>query len=152
MKKNKHTILLTAVLLSLMYSTAATANSTNNNAEDGAPRVIRPYGENPNLAHVLGYKTQEGVISTAQKVGTATEKGVAKIKPSVDQAWENTKAITQRSTAPTKDAAHSNTPHPLIQQQPLSQSTDGGLSPHSPASSSQNSSQTGATSYAVNDL
>ena len=40
-----------------------------------AQKPITPYGKNPNIFHVWAYKTQEGVINTAEKVGTATEKG-----------------------------------------------------------------------------
>lgn len=56
-------------------------------------KPIKPYTANPNIFHVWAYKAQEGVTHTAEKVGAATERGVAKIKPSVDQAWDNTKDL-----------------------------------------------------------
>ena len=56
-------------------------------------KPVKPYGKNPNIFHVWAYKTQEGVLNTAEKVGTAAERGIAKVKPSVGQAWDNTKDI-----------------------------------------------------------
>ncbi|OTG67114.1 hypothetical protein [Acinetobacter silvestris] len=53
-----------------------------------------PYGDNPNIFKVLAYKTGEKIQNTAEKVGTATEKGIQKIKPKVDETWDNTKTYT----------------------------------------------------------
>ena len=78
-------ILTTALMLSI----PAFAQTTTQSA-----KPVKPYGENPNLLHVFAYKAQEGVINTAEKVGEATEKGIAKIKPGVDRAWSNTKSAT----------------------------------------------------------
>ena len=58
-----------------------------------AEKPVKPYGDNPNILHVWAYKAQEGVLNTAAKVGNAAERGIGKIKPSVDQAWDNTKDI-----------------------------------------------------------
>ena len=46
------------------------------------------YGDNPNIFKVLAHKTQEKVQHTAEKVEDATETGLAKIKPKVNQAWD----------------------------------------------------------------
>lgn len=56
-------------------------------------KPVQQYGDNPNIFHVWAYKAQEGVLNTAAKVGNAAERGIGKIKPSVDQAWDNTKDI-----------------------------------------------------------
>lgn len=60
-------------------------------------KPVKPYGSNPNIFHVWAYKTQEGVLGTAKKAGGAAERGVAKVKPSVDQAWDNTKDIASNT-------------------------------------------------------
>lgn len=69
----------------------AQANSTQTSSQITKP--VTPYGENPNLLHVFAYKAQEGVINTAEKVGKVTEKSIARIKPDVDRAWNNTKSV-----------------------------------------------------------
>jgi hypothetical protein len=128
---------------------------------------IVPYGDNPNLLHVFAYKTQQGVINTAEKVGAAAEKGIAKIKPGVDRAWDNTKSTaattiekvdqgatqvaqqTGQKIQQTKDVWRGNPQQQVpIEQQPLSQSSTAtqSVTPQSPSSSG------GATSYAVDDL
>jgi len=130
-------------------------------------KPIAPYGENPNLLHVFAYKAQEGVINTAEKVGEVTEKGIAKIKPGVDRAWDNTKSTvattiekvdqgatqvaqqTGQKIQQTKDVWRGNQQQQVpIEQQPLSQSSTAtqNVTPQSPSSSG------GATSYAVDDL
>jgi len=130
-------------------------------------KPIAPYGENPNLLHVFAYKAQEGVINTAEKVGEVTEKGIAKIKPGVDRAWDNTKSTaattiekvdqgatqvaqqTSQKIQQTKDVWRGNPQQQVpIEQQPLSQSSTAtqSVTPQSPSSSG------GATSYAVDDL
>ncbi|USI85896.1 hypothetical protein LZ086_10920 [Acinetobacter johnsonii] len=52
-----------------------------------AQKPITPYGKNPNIFHVWAYKTQEGVINTAEKVGTATEKGIQKFALLHTKPW-----------------------------------------------------------------
>ena len=59
----------------------------------GTQKPIAAYGDNPNIFHVWAYKAQEGVIGAAKNAGALTEKGVAKVKPSVDQAWNNSKEL-----------------------------------------------------------
>lgn len=61
------------------------------------------YGDNPNLIKVLAVKAQKQVQSTAEKVGAATERGVAKIKPSVDNTWQNTKTYTTEKAISARD-------------------------------------------------
>lgn len=61
------------------------------------------YGDNPNLLKVLAVKTQEKVQSTAEKVGAATERGIAKIKPSIDNTWNGTKEYTTEQAVIARD-------------------------------------------------
>lgn len=110
-------LLKTAVCTSLLLSTSALWAQT----PDAAPQVqqteqklIQPYGKNPNLLHVWAYKAQEGVIGAAKNVGDMTERGVAKVKPSVDQAWDNTKNLASNTvqkvdTGATQAAQSANT-------------------------------------------
>ena len=62
------------------------------------------YGDNPNLAKVLAVKAQESIQNTANQVGDATERGIAKIKPSVNSAWQNTKEFTTEKAIVARDA------------------------------------------------
>lgn len=73
--------------------TSASLWAQDATAEQQTQKPVKPYGKNPNIFHVWAYKTQEGVINTAEKVGIVAERGVAKVKPSVNQAWDNTKEI-----------------------------------------------------------
>lgn len=157
MKKITTAALYCACIVGFMYSNPVMANTEQ---EDDGPRLVSAYGDNPNIAHVLAYKAQESVIQAAQKVSDATDKGVAKIKPSVDHAWESTKAFTQRNTARLKNGSANSdktekseyTPPnntgaaPIIQQQSLSQNS----SESSRSRETQSSSTT--TTYAVTDL
>lgn len=155
----------TPLLLSaaLMLSIPAFAQTTTQPA-----KPVKPYGENPNLLHVFAYKAQEGVIHTAEKVGEVTEKGIAKIKPGVDRAWDNTKSVTSdtvqkvdqgaqqaaqqanQKIQQTKEVWGGNPQQPApIQQQSLSQSSTVTESPTMPQAQPQAGA---ATSYAVTDL
>ena len=146
----------------LMLSAPAFAQTTTQPA-----KPVKPYGENPNLLHVFAYKAQEGVVNTAEKVGEATEKGIAKIKPGVDRAWNNTKTTasdtiqkvdqgatqaaqqTGQKIQQTKEVWRGNSQQaaPIVQQ-PLSQSNST-QNPSTPQTQPQSGS---ATSYAVTDL
>ena len=160
MKKTK--ILSTALLMcaSIFMQTVQASETPQ---QDVKP-PIAPYGDNPNLLHVFAYKTQQGVINTAEKVGAAAEKGVAKVKPKVDRAWGNTKSTaattiekvdqtatqaaqqTGQKIQQTKDVWLGNPQQPVpIEQQPLSQSSTATQSTPSQSNSG------GATSYAVTD-
>ena len=43
-------------------------------AAQQSEKPVKPYGSNPNIFHVWAYKTQEGVLGTAKKVGGAAER------------------------------------------------------------------------------
>ena len=156
MKTTTATLLLST--LGLALSSAAFAN------ENEASGIVPQYGENPNIAHVLAYKAQEKVVGAAQSVGQATEKGIAKIKPGVDQAWENTKNLTSRGSKQVKESSQQVAANvndkvqqaktavqprgqaaPIIETQSLSQS-------NSAQPQSNTSSHSGATTYAITDL
>ena len=160
MKKTK--ILSTALLMCApLFIQTVQASETQQDA-----KPIVPYGDNPNLLHVFAYKTQQGVINTAEKVGAAAEKGIAKIKPGVDRAWDNTKSTaattiekvdqgatqvaqqTGQKIQQTKEVWRGNSQQAPIVQQPLSQSS-ATQNPNTPQTQPQSGS---ATSYAVTDL
>ena len=61
------------------------------------------YGDNPNIFKVLAKKTGEAVQNTAEKVGNATERGIQKIKPSLDEKIENTKNYTTEQAVIARD-------------------------------------------------
>ena len=82
-------ILKTALCAGLALASASLWAQTAQQSQ----KPVKPYGSNPNIFHVWAYKAQEGVLNTAAKVGNASERGIGKIKPSVDQAWDNTKDI-----------------------------------------------------------
>lgn len=86
--------------LSLIFTTPmlwAQENTAAQSTEQQAKKPVSPYGDNPNLLHVWAYKAQEGVVGAAKNIGEMTERGISKIKPSVDQAWDNTKTATQNT-------------------------------------------------------
>ena len=138
-------------------------------AAQQSEKPVKPYGSNPNIFHVWAYKTQEGVLGTAKKVGGAAERGAAKVKPSVDQAWDSTKDIAsntahkvdegaqkaaQSATAKiqeTKDAIGGKPQQPApIEQRPLSESSSAG-SPAAPKKAAPAGSSA-PTAYPVTDL
>ncbi|ANF80930.1 hypothetical protein A3K93_01160 [Acinetobacter sp. NCu2D-2] len=161
----KKTILFSTALLVAFPSFA---QNTENTDEKGLSAPIRPYGDNPNLLHVFAYKAQQGVINGVEKVDELAEKGIAKVKPSVDRVWGNTKStasntiqqvdqgvqsVTQQANQKIQDTKQaitgaSDSPVP-IESQPLSQSSNT-TQTVTPQSSSNSSS--GATSYVVTDL
>ena len=99
MNMTKTVLLSSALLLSTPIFAEATTNSAPTNATKPAPS----YGDNPNLLKVLAVKTQEKVQSTAEKVGAATERGIAKIKPSIDNTWNGTKQYTTEQAVIARD-------------------------------------------------
>ena len=132
-------------------------------------KPVKPYGSNPNIFHVWAYKTQEGVLGTAKKAGGAAERGVAKVKPSVDQAWDNTKDIASNTAhkvdegaqkaaqsanakiQETKDAIGGKPQQPApIEQRPLSESSSAG-SPAAPKKAAPAGSSA-PKAYPVTDL
>lgn len=165
MKSTTIKIFLTG-FFSLGLSSAVIANTEQTQANG----IIAPYGDNPNIAHVLVYKAQEKLIDGAQKVGEVTSSGVAKVKPSIDQAWSNTKNLVSRGgeqakvssqqaaenvnekLQETKQAVFPQQQNPSIQQQSLSDSSH-----DSPQNLSQSQAPIIATpntaqTYAVTDL
>ena len=107
MNINKIALLSSALLISSSlfadnHSNTA-INSTVNTANNGSTKTAPSYGDNPNLLKVLAVKTQEKVQSTAEKVGAATERGIAKIKPTVDHTWNGTKQYTTEQAVIARD-------------------------------------------------
>ena len=92
----------TTLFCALLMTTAGVWAQTETTAQQ-AQKPITPYGKNPNIFHVWAYKTQEGVINTAEKVGTATEKGIQKIRPSAHQALDSAKTITNNTAEQAKE-------------------------------------------------
>ena len=72
-------------------------------AQTDSANQNQAYGDNPNIFRVLAHKTSEAVQNTAEKVGTATEKGIQKIKPSFDATIENTKNYTTEQATIARD-------------------------------------------------
>ena len=60
----------TTLFCALLMTTAGVWAQTETTTQQ-AQKPITPYGKNPNILHVWAYKTQEGVINTVEKVGTA---------------------------------------------------------------------------------
>lgn len=176
-------ILKTVICSGLFLASASIwAQETNSTSSaETTQKIVQPYGNNPNIFHVWAYKAQEGVIGAAKNVGEITERGVAKVKPSVDQAWDNTKNLAsttvnkvdagatqaaQTANAKIQDSKETfggKPQHPApIEHQSLSEpsnnnSHNSSTSSNSPLSTpSQNQSATtsssSTTSYAVTDL
>lgn len=90
MKMVKSLCLVTAILTApTIYAQTDTQN--------------QPYGDNPNIFKVLAHKTGSAIQNTAEKVGTATEKGIQKIKPQFDETIENTKNYTTEQATIARD-------------------------------------------------
>lgn len=164
MRTKKILTLSTALILTL----PTLAQSAETHTENASSAPIRPYGDNPNILHVFAYKAQQGVINGVDKVDELAEKGIAKVKPSVDRVWGNTKStasdtvqqIDQGVQSVTKQANQKiqdtkevitgkTTESAPIESQPLSQSSSSTQSVTPQQNSGQASS---ATSYAVTDL
>ena len=92
------------IAIGLLLSSAAVCaqNSSEPTQDNQSHKPIRPYADNPNLLHVWAYKTQEGVIQAAQKVGEVTERGIEKIRPSAHQALDNAKTLGSQGAAQAK--------------------------------------------------
>lgn len=93
-----------------------------------AAKTPPSYGENPNIFEVIAHKTSDKVVNTAEKVGDATERGVAKIKPKVNQAWDNITAkhtvdvpIEQKSLSHSSNNETTPTAKPLPSRTPQAQ-------------------------------
>ncbi|WP_144424750.1 hypothetical protein [Acinetobacter equi] len=114
------------ICLSLMsLSTVLWAETITQEDSSG---LISPYGQNPNIFHVFAYKTQEGIKNTANRVGSATERGFNKLKPKAKQAEEGIERTAQAAGQKITDAKNAvlgdpaDGPAPIVQQ-PLEQSS-----------------------------
>lgn len=76
-------------LMSLSVFTMQTST-----ANEATTSQTTSYGDNPNIFRVLAQKTGDKVQNTAERVGNAAERGINKIKPKVDNTWQNTKTYT----------------------------------------------------------
>lgn len=147
-------------------STAPTAmaSSTPDQSNSGKTKQTpnkHQYGDNPNIFSVLGHKTQEKVVQSAEKVGEVTQKGISKIKPSVDQAWDvvtakpvykvpiEHKALSESSntTHTTTDNTANQSPAAPTQSQPLTK-----LSPATAAATSETSNLPNTAENPVQNL
>ena len=171
--------MLKTVICSGLFLASASiwAQETKSTNAETTQKVVQPYGNNPNIFHVWAYKAQEGVIGAAKNVGEMTERGVAKVKPSVDQAWDNTKNLASTTVnkvdagatqaaqtanakiQDSKEALGGKPQHPVpIEQQSLSEpSNTNSNSPSNTVSPQQHSQATtnsgsSTTSYAITDL
>ncbi len=52
---------------------------------------------------MLGHKAQQAAQNTANKVDHAAQKGIAKVKPKVDNAWEESKALATETSVLAKE-------------------------------------------------
>lgn len=86
----------TLIMSSLLLSPLALAQNQDTSKET-------TYGDNPNIVRVLAGKTQSAVQNTAEKIGAATERGIAKIKPTVDNTWNGTKEYTTEQAVIARD-------------------------------------------------
>ncbi len=100
MKMMKTVLITSTVLMStpLWAQTGTATPSSTASANQSAP-----YGDNPNIFKVLGHKAQQKVQNTAEKVDTAAQKGIAKVKPKVENAWEGTKDFATEKSAIAKE-------------------------------------------------
>ena len=167
MKKMKAALITSAILAStpLFAQTTTTTTETATSTQQAAP-----YGDNPNIFKVLTQKAQTAVQNTAERVDHAAQKGITKVKPKVENAWEETKdfaseksvvAIEKTQNAAVKvnkklnetkdgligspkDQPAPIVSHPLSESSTPQQTTTPQLQPQSGSGT--------ATSYAVTDL
>ncbi|RKG29289.1 hypothetical protein [Acinetobacter tianfuensis] len=168
-------LLKTAVGLALLLTSPvllAQAAETEQQAAQQNQKLIQPYGKNPNIFHVWAYKAQEGVVGAAKNVGDLTERGVSKVKPSVDQAWDNTKNLASTTVhkvdeGATQAAQNANTkiqetkealgakpqqPVPIEQQSLSSPTLNNSNSTNSSQAPAASSGSSTTTAYPVTDL
>lgn len=82
----------------LSFSAALLATSSLYAEISTDTKTPPPYGDNPNIFKVLAHKTGEKVQNTAERVGAAAERGVEKIKPKVDDTWQEAKTYTEEQS------------------------------------------------------
>lgn len=95
------TVLITSTVLMSTPLWAQTGTATPSST--ASANQSAPYGDNPNIFKVLGHKAQQKVQNTAEKVDTAAQKGIAKVKPKVENAWEGTKDFATEKSAIAKE-------------------------------------------------
>ena len=124
---DKVKLLICTSLMSLSTTLWANSSTDQQSTEDSSG-LISPYGQNPNIFHVFAYKTQEGIKNTANRVGSATERGFNKLKPKAKQAEEGIERTAQAAGQKITDAKNAvlgdpaDGPAPIVQQ-PLEQSS-----------------------------
>ena len=78
----------TALLISALF--IATPIFTHATTETAPVKKAPPYGDNPNIFKVIGYKTKEKIENTFSRIGNATERGVDKVKPVAEKTVNKT--------------------------------------------------------------
>ena len=78
----------TALLISALF--IATPIFTHATTETAPVKKAPPYGDNPNIFKVIGYKTKEKFENTFSRIGNATERGVDKVKPVAEKTVNKT--------------------------------------------------------------
>lgn len=93
MKKMKAALITSAIITSvILASTPLFAQTTATTTETAtSTQQAAPYGDNPNIFKVLTQKAQTAVQNTAERVDHVAQKGITKVKPKVENAWEETK-------------------------------------------------------------
>ncbi|OTG68733.1 hypothetical protein B9T25_04405 [Acinetobacter sp. ANC 4470] len=94
------TALFSSVILA---STYLFIQSTSAAETAPAPKTAPTYGDNPNIFKVLGHKAQQVAQNTADKVDHAAQRGIAKVKPKVDNAWEESKTLATETSVLAKE-------------------------------------------------
>lgn len=139
---------LTAIPCALL--TLAIVASTASHAETQSSQAAKSnYGDNPNIFKVLAKKTQNSVQNTAERIGSATERGIAKIKPGVDNSWKNTKEYTTEQATIARDNTRKGIDNTVKKVQETKQTIFGSDQPNGVkierAGLSQNSSASNST-------
>ncbi|SDX92690.1 hypothetical protein [Acinetobacter kyonggiensis] len=97
-------LMKTALLSSVILTSTCLFIQTTSAAETTpATKTAPAYGDNPNIFKVLGYKAQQAAQNTADKVDHAAQKGIAKVKPKVDNAWEESKVRATETSVLAKE-------------------------------------------------
>ena len=99
--KMMKTVLMTSLILASAPLWAQTGSITPTNTS--TPTQAESYGDNPNIFKVLGHKAQQKVQNTADKVDYGLQKGIAKVKPKVENAWEETKEFATEKSEVAKE-------------------------------------------------
>ena len=101
MKKMKTALITSTIITSaILASTPLFAQTTTTTTTETATSTQQaaPYGDNPNIFKVLTQKAQTTVQNTAERVDHAAQKGITKVKPKVENAWEETKVFASEKS------------------------------------------------------